>query len=139
VIDVVCSKGTYIRTLADDIGLALGCGAWLSGLRRTASGPLRVEHAVTLQALQAMTDAERNALLHPADSLLADWPQVRLPEDEAGRFLSGLRRRVALGDQAGVRVYGPEPRAFLGSAHITAGELIADRLLSPLEVQALIA
>jgi tRNA pseudouridine55 synthase len=139
VIDVVCSKGTYIRTLADDIGLALGCGAWLSGLRRTASGPLRVEQAVTLEALAGMSETERDALLQSADSLLADWPQVRLPQDEAGRFLSGLRRRVALADAQAVRVYGPEPRAFLGSAHITAGELIADRLLSPLEVQALIA
>jgi tRNA pseudouridine55 synthase len=61
--------------------------------------------------------------------LLADWPLVRLPGDEAGRFLTGLRRRVLLADPR-VRVYGPQPRAFLGSAHITAGELIPDRLLS---------
>ena len=75
----------------------------------------------------------------PLDSLLADWPQVRLPEDEAGRFLSGCAAASRWPDAGAVRVYGPEPRAFLGSAHITAGELIADRLLSPLEVQALIA
>jgi tRNA pseudouridine55 synthase len=138
VIDVVCSKGTYIRTLAESIGEALGCGAHLSALRRTASGPLRIEDAVTLEQLAALDEAERDALLKPADWLLADWPPVHLNDDDAGRFLSGLRRRVAVGDQRAVRVYGPEPRAFLGSAHITAGELIADRLLSPLEVAGLV-
>ena len=70
--------------------------------------------------------------------LLADRPEVRLPASEAARFLQGLRRRTALADAPAVRVYGPEAAAFLGSAHITAGELIADRLLSPPEVQALI-
>jgi tRNA pseudouridine55 synthase len=138
VIDVVCSKGTYIRTLAEGIGEALGCGAHLAALRRTASGPLRIEDAVTLDQLAALGEPERDALLKPADWLLADWPPVRLNDDDAGRFLSGLRRRVAIGDQPAVRVYGPEPRAFLGSAHITAGELIADRLLSPLEVAGLV-
>ena len=61
-----------------------------------------------------------------------------LSTDDAGRFLTGLRRRVAGSDAAAVRVYGSQPHAFLGSAHISAGELIADRLLSPLEVQATI-
>ena len=138
VIDVSCSKGTYIRTLAEDIGAALGCGAHLSALRRTGSGALDVNDAVTLDALAAMDQAAREALLQPADVLLSAWPEVRLPEDEAGRFLCGLRRRVALADAAAVRVYGPSPAAsgaFLGTAHITAGELIADRLLNPLEVQ----
>jgi len=135
VIDVDCSKGTYIRTLAEDIGAVLGCGAHLSALRRTGSGPLDVTDAVTLEALQALGEGERDALLHPADSLLATWPQVLLPDDEAGRFLCGLRRRVALADAPAVRVYGLHPRAFLGTAHITAGELIADRLLSTSEVQ----
>jgi tRNA pseudouridine55 synthase len=138
VIDVRCSKGTYIRTLAEDIGAALGCGAHLAALRRTGSGALDVAGAVSIKALEAMTEPERGALLRPADVLLSAWPEVRLPDDEAGRFLSGLRRRVTLSDAPAVRVYGPEPRAFLGSAHITAGELIADRLLSPLEVQAVL-
>jgi tRNA pseudouridine55 synthase len=135
-LDVSCSKGTYIRTLADDIGQALGCGAHLSALRRTGAGRLDVHDAVTLDALEALSESERDTLLKPTDCLLADWPAVRLPSDEAGRFLSGLRRRVDGADTAVVRVYGSEPHAFLGSAHITAGELIADRLLSPLEVQA---
>ncbi|WP_425259524.1 tRNA pseudouridine(55) synthase TruB [Rubrivivax sp. RP6-9] len=136
VIDVRCSKGTYIRTLAEDIGVALGCGAHLSALRRTGSGPLGLDGAITIEALAALSEPERQALLRPVDTLLAGWPAVRLPDDEAGRFLTGLRRRVALGDAPAVRVYGTNPPAFLGSAHISCGELIADRLLSPLEVQA---
>ncbi len=136
VLDVVCSKGTYIRTLADQIGLALGCGAHLAALRRTGSGALRVRDALTPAALAAMTEEQRDACLLRTDSLVTGWPEIRLDADEAGRFLTGLRRRVAATDLPAVRVYGPEPGAFLGSAHITAGELIADRLLSPLEVQA---
>jgi tRNA pseudouridine55 synthase len=136
VIDVQCSKGTYIRTLAEDIGEALGCGAHLSALCRTASGAMRLGDAVTLEQLTRMSEPERDALLLPADALLADWPRVQLPDDEAGRFLTGLRRRVSLADAAAVRVYGPDD-AFLGSAHIAGGELIADRLLSPAEVAGL--
>jgi tRNA pseudouridine55 synthase len=136
VIDVRCSKGTYIRTLAEDIGEALGCGAHLSALRRIACGKLSLDAAVTLQQLTALSEPERDALLQPADALLADWPRVQLPDDEAGRFLTGLRRRVSLDDAAAVRVYGPDD-AFLGSAHIAGGELIADRLLSPAEVAGL--
>ena len=141
VLDVRCSKGTYIRTLAEDIGAALGCGAHLSALRRTGSGALTVDRTVTMEALQALSETERDALLLPPDVLVAGWPEVHLPDDEAGRFLTGLRRRVPLVDMPAVRVYRrpPEPpdapRAFLGTAHITAGELIADRLLSPIEVQ----
>jgi len=139
VIDVRCSKGTYIRTLAEDIGAALGCGAHLGALRRTASGPLTLERAVTLEQLSALDEAGRDALLLPPDLMLARLPAVALADDEAGRFLTGLRRRVMLPDAPSVRVYGPAPGAFLGSAHICAGELIADRLLSPVEVRGLLA
>jgi tRNA pseudouridine55 synthase len=144
VIDVRCSKGTYIRTLAADIGEALGCGAHLSALRRTASGALTLADAHTLESLAALDETVRDALLLPVDTLLADWPEVRLDDDDAGRFLSGLRRRVDAQDAPCVRVYGPASPAllagasrpaFLGSAHITARELIPTRLLSPLEVQ----
>ena len=138
-IDVRCSKGTYIRTLAEDIGAALGCGAHLSALRRTGSGALSLDAALTLDQLAAMSDAERDASLMDADALLADWPVVRLGSEDAGRFLSGLRRRTDLPDAPNVRVYGPEPKAFLGGAHIAAGELISTRLLSPVEVQGLLA
>jgi tRNA pseudouridine55 synthase len=138
-IAVRCSKGTYIRTLAEDIGERLGCGAHLASLRRTETGALTLAGAITLDALALLDEPARDALLHPPDCLLDDRPLLRLAEAEAARFLSGLRRRVNEPDHELIRVYGPEPAAFLGSAHITAGELIADRLLSPIEVQALIS
>jgi tRNA pseudouridine55 synthase len=150
-LDVSCSKGTYIRTLAQDIGEMLGCGAHLSGLRRTGSGGVTLQGAVTLAALQAMSEPERDAYLQPADVLLSDWPDVLLTEPEAARFMTGLRRRTDLADAAQVRVYGPLPsnphaphaqqgeaRVLLGSAHIKAGELIPGRLLSPVEIQGLV-
>jgi len=139
VIDVRCSKGTYIRTLAEDIGEALGCGAHLSALRRTGAGALTLDGAYTLEQLADMDEPQRDAALQDADALLADWPVVRLQDEDAGRFLSGVRRRLPLADASQVRVYGPQPRAFLGSGHITAGELISTRLLSPIEVQGLLA
>jgi len=137
-IDVLCSKGTYVRTLAEDIGKLLGCGAHLAGLRRTGSGPLTLAGAQTLEALSDMTEAQRDELLLAADSLIADWPVIRLDDEGAGRFFSGVRRRLSLPDTPRVRVYGPQPRAFLGSGHIAGGELISTRLLSPLEVQGLL-
>ena len=137
-LDVRCSKGTYIRTLAEDIGAKLGVGASLAALRRTGSGGLTLEGSVTLSAIEAMPDEQRAALLTSPDRLLLDAPELRLDMQDAVRFLSGLRRRVDAPDAERVRVYGPEERAFLGSAHITAGELIADRLLTPPEVQALL-
>ena len=146
-LDVRCTKGTYIRTLAQDIGEHLGCGAHLIGLRRTGSGGVTLQGAVTLEALQAMSESERDAHLQPADVLLADWPDVLLTEPEAARFLTGLRRRTHLPEAPQVRVYGPLPaaqatgipgRVLLGSAHIQGGELIPTRLLSPAEVQGLL-
>lgn len=149
-LDVRCSKGTYIRTLAQDIGEHLGCGAHLIGLRRTGSGGVSLQGAVSLDQLVAMSEPERELHLLPADVLLGDWPEVLLSEGEAARFLTGLRRRTHLADAPQVRVYGPVPasapdfaghvtgRVLLGSAHIKAGELIPTRLLSPAEVQGLL-
>ena len=136
---VKCSKGTYIRTLGEDIGEALGCGAHLSALRRTATGGFKVSQCVTLAQLEGMTGDERLNCLKPVDSLLAGHLAVTLDAENAGRFLSGVRRRGAWADCAQVAVYGPAAngetgRALLGSGHITAGELIPGRLLSPTEV-----
>lgn len=138
-IEACVSKGTYIRTLAQDLGERLGCGAHLIALQRTASGPLTAGAAITLEALHALEPTAREARLLPPDVLLSGWPAVRLAADEAARFLTGLRRRTDARDCEAVRVYGPEPHAFLGSAHVKGGELIPGRLLSPPEVQALVA
>ena len=71
---VVCSKGTYVRTLCDDIGKKLGCGAARSSLGRTKSGPFRIEDAKTVEDIEKMTLAERIAAVTPVDGLFADLP-----------------------------------------------------------------
>ena len=130
-----CSKGTYIRTLGEDIGEALGCGAHLSALRRIATGGFAVAQCVTLEALEAMTEAQRLACLLPVDSLLADHAVVTLDADNAGRFLSGLRRRGPWPDAAQVAVYASEDAMLLGTARVVTDELIPGRLLSPIEIE----
>lgn len=132
---VTCSKGTYIRTLGEDIGEALGCGGHLVALRRIATGPFDVSQCVTLAELDTMEESERLSQLKPVDALLEGHAAVTLDAENAGRFLSGLRRRGSWPDTERVAVYGEEPHALLGTAHVKAGELIPGRLLSPLEIQ----
>ena len=132
---VTCSKGTYIRTLGEDIAEALGCGGHLSALRRVATGPFTQSDCVTLEELTAMDEPQREARLMPVQTLLSDHTVVTLDAENAGRFLSGVRRRGAWPDLDRVSVFGEQPRALLGSAHVKAGELIPGRLLSPLEIQ----
>lgn len=86
---VACSKGTYIRTLAADIGVALGCGAHLSALRRTRVAALEVMQAITLETVEALPVDQRDSLLQPTDALLAELPAVQLNEQEAGQLLHG--------------------------------------------------
>ncbi len=136
---VRCSKGTYIRTLAQDIGEALGCGAHLTHLRRVATGSFGIAQCVSLDQLQAMTEPERLACLLPVDALLDGHMPVTLGLDDAGRFLSGLRRRGHWPDAAQIAVYGAQPHALLGTAHARAGELIPGRLLTPLEIDQALA
>jgi tRNA pseudouridine55 synthase len=137
-IHVTCSKGTYIRTLGEDIGNALGCGAHLSALRRTVTGPFTADACISLKNLEALTESEREARLLPVDALLEGHTAVTLDVDDAGRFLSGLRRRGNWPDCARTAVYGQSPRALLGTAHVKAGELIPGRLLSPIEIQTIL-
>jgi tRNA pseudouridine55 synthase len=84
-----CSKGTYIRTLAENIGEALGTGAHLRALRRTASGALRIEQAVRLDELEGLTEAGRDARLMPMEALLGDLPRVELDARAEDRFRKG--------------------------------------------------
>ncbi len=132
---VQCSKGTYIRTLGEDIGHALGCGAHLTFLRRIDTGGISVDRCVTLADLEAMDEDERMQQVQPVQTLLAQHTSVTLDSDNAGRFLSGLRRRGQWPDADAVAVFGDAPRALLGVGHIKAGELVPDRLLSPIEIQ----
>lgn len=133
---VTCSKGTYIRTLAEDIGEALGCGAHLTGLRRTAVGDLSLDGAVTLEQIDAHDDAARPAMLAPVDALLQRCAPVTLDEAAAGRFLQGQRiaqrdlpAGTALAEGELARVYGGEPQRLLGVARMREGALRPERLV----------
>jgi tRNA pseudouridine55 synthase len=130
VISVTCSKGTYIRTLAEDIGEALGCGAHLSALRRTAAGAFRLSEAVSLEGLGRMDEDGRDTLLRPVDLILGQLPQVVLEEAVAARFCHGQAVQLE-GVPGGVsRVYGPAGR-FLGLGEDGGGgRLIPKRLLA---------
>ncbi|WP_296495285.1 tRNA pseudouridine(55) synthase TruB [Rhodoferax sp.] len=130
-----CSKGTYIRTLGEDIGEALGCGAHLSALRRLATGGFGLAQCVTLEALEAMTEEQRLACLLPVDSLLAGHTPVTLDGENAARFLSGLRRRGDWPDAVQVAVYASADGSLLGTAQVNSGELIPVRLLSAPEIE----
>ena len=129
-IEVWCSKGTYIRTLAADIGEWLGCGAHLTALRRLATGGVTLSAAVDLPTIEALSPAERDALLLPADSLLAALPTITL-DAEASRRLCLGQTLVWTGSAAGRhRLYGPEGR-FLGTGDVGDDErLRPGRLLA---------
>jgi tRNA pseudouridine55 synthase len=132
---VRCSKGTYIRTLGEDIAEALGCGGHLSALRRVVTGPFAEAQCVSLAQLEVMDDVGRLAALQPVDVLLPGYTEVELNKDSTDRFLNGVRRHGPWSDCDQVAVYGEHPRALLGTASVQGGELIPGRLLSPIEIQ----
>ncbi len=132
-IRVRCSKGTYIRVLAADIGVALGCGASLSALTRTQAGALSLAHdaARTLGALKALSDAERARVLLPVDTLLAGLPLISVDAVQAERLLLGQKlglKHVTITGFA--RIYGPNQR-FLGLVEIgEGGRTVPHRMLA---------
>lgn len=125
VIDVDCSKGTYVRTLAADIGERLGCGAHLTALRRTRIGELVLAGCVTLSELEALTVADRDSRLAPTDSLLATLPEARLDAPATDRIRNGQRIRWFEPAGQQFRLYGAKG-TFLG-----LGALDDDGWLSP--------
>lgn len=133
---VTCSKGTYVRTLAEDIGEALGCGAHLTALRRTAVGDLALDGAVTLEQIEQQDDALRPGMLAPVDALLRKCPPVQLDEAAAARFLQGQRiaRRdlpaeAELAEETLARVYAGDPARLLGVGRMREGALRPERLV----------
>jgi len=103
VIDVHCSSGTYVRSLANDLGKALGCGAYLVGLRRTKSGRFSLRDAVPLRKLQEAFQAGNwYQYLIPAAEALADWPAVELSPDEVEAVRHGHRVKAAPNAQQGM-------------------------------------
>jgi tRNA pseudouridine55 synthase len=125
-IRVRCSKGTYIRTLAHDIGMRLGCGAHLRALRRTGIGKFKIEEALGLDRLAELTELERLGCLRSADILLADLPAVVVDQAQAQALLQG--RPVALSAPVGaVRLYA-EDGLFLGLGAGGHGLLVPKRM-----------
>jgi tRNA pseudouridine55 synthase len=135
-ISVRCTKGTYIRVLAEDIGQALGCGATLAGLRRTAVGTFGVEEAVTLDALEGLPAIRRNACLLPVDCLVSGLPALTLHADAVARISRGQAAQVeVLANRGGLaRLYDREGR-FLGLGELQeGGRLLPKRLVAALPV-----
>lgn len=136
VLDIHCSKGTYIRTLVDDIGQALGCGAHITALRRTKHGQFSLDNAVTLDALISEQEADGpEALdrhLFSLDDLLAELPVITLTEGQTRRFSHGNPVSDGLDLEPGqYRVKDADSGRFLG-----VGEVVADGFLQPLRLVA---
>ncbi len=125
-----CSKGTYVRSLAEDLGRALGCGAHVSALRRTKAGPFGLEDSVTLEALEALKGnqqlAEMDALLLPADAALGGLPLVRLSESGGFYMRQGQPVLVPNAPCNGMVRVALETGEFLG-----VGEILDDGRVAP--------
>ena len=128
-LDVHCSKGTYVRTLVEDIGERLGCGAHVIELRRLGLGPFDGPGMVTLDEIEARAaqgEAALDALLAPVDSALAHWPAVSLDRDSAFYVRHGQAVFVPGAPTRGmVRIYGP------GGAFLGMGEILDDGRVGP--------
>ncbi len=127
--DVLCSKGTYVRTLAEDIGEALGCGGHLIALRRTGIGEFSLDGAYTLAQLEAMDETQRDTCLLPLDRLVKDVPALEVD--------AALEQRLAQGQRLGMRDAYPDGKRrlysagrFIGLGELVGGRLSPDRLLS---------
>ena len=129
VLDVQCSAGTYIRTLAQDIGAELGCGAYLTALTRTAVAGFTLDQAHTLAELETLDASQRQALLMPADCLVAHLPAVQLDAADAEALCQGRNVAFAAAHPGLTRVY-TAAHTFLGLAHAEAGHLVPRRLIA---------
>jgi len=130
-VSVHCSKGTYIRVLAEDIGRALGCGATLAGLRRTAVGAFDITQAITLERLEELPEARRLACMLPVDSLVLELPCMSLEAGPARRLQLGQANQLEGAEMSGlVRLYDLDNQ-FLGLGEVQqGGRLVAKRLLA---------
>ena len=129
VLDVQCSAGTYIRTLAQDIGAALGCGAHLTALTRLGSGGFELEQAHTLAELEALDASQRQALLLPADCLVAHLAAVLLDDTDAEALRQG-RSIAHVATESGLMRAYTASRTFIGLANADAGQLVPRRLIA---------
>lgn len=125
-IRVSCSKGTYIRVLAEDIGEVLGCGAHLSRLERLSLGPFRLEEAVSEETLVSLSEEERIARLRPADELAFACPPLVVDGRSAAKFLQGQAIATAARDKAEYRIYDEGGR-FLGTGESGGSGMLQPR------------
>lgn len=129
VMRVDCSKGTYIRSLAMDIGAALGCGAHLCALRRTRIGAFEIADSVPLAQLEQADAGGRDAMLAPADALVKDFPRIDLDPLQSQYMLQGRPLSLTEQGEGFARIYSPD--AFLGLAEWKQdGKLWAKRLIA---------
>lgn len=133
-LSVRCSKGTYIRSLVEDIGEALGCGAWVSRLQRTACGPYHCGQMVTLEALEALAeqgDEALDAVLLPPETAVPHWPEVHLTLEEADKMLHGQPLKTGLSAAPSVQLWAVDSgvRLLIGIGRIDDGRIRAKRLL----------
>lgn len=128
VLRIGCSKGTYIRTLAEDIAVALGTVGHLTALRRTATGPFRIEAAITLDALEAIDAAARSTTLLPVDAPLTEMAPIAVDADGARALVEGRAASAPTGAAGRLRAYGPAGR-FIGVVAAAAGVLRPLRLV----------
>lgn len=129
-ISVSCSKGTYVRVLAEDIGKALGCGGYLLALRRTGIRDLELVDAIGLDELGEMDETARAAQLLPIDRLVIVFPAVCLSQEAGQRLINGLTVSAINTTPGLVRLYD-STGAFLGvGENRVDGVLIAKRLVS---------
>jgi tRNA pseudouridine55 synthase len=129
-IGVDCSKGLYVRTLAEDIGRALGCGAHLGGLRRTRVGPFGLAEAIGLDRLEETDLSRRRSRLLAVDALLQSLPRIDLDLEASRQLGCGRPVTCEVQDALRARVYGPAGR-LLGVASVDGGILTARRLVNP--------
>jgi len=134
VLDIVCSKGTYIRTLAEDIGKVIGCGAHVSQLRRLKSGPYEIDETVTMEQLEQLRDDGYDALdrtLLPTCTAVQQWPSVELTDITASYFRQGQPVQVASSPTSGwVRIFN-ESRIQDESNFLGVGEILDDGRIAP--------
>ncbi|MBI4808038.1 MAG: tRNA pseudouridine(55) synthase TruB [Nitrosomonadales bacterium] len=126
---VLCSKGTYVRTLAEDIAGVLGCGGHLIALRRTRIGEFKLDDAYTLKQLEAMGEEQRDACLMPLDRLVQELPSLELDAVQADRLAKGQKLGLSDGHPDGKRRLYADGR-FIGLGELAGGRLVPSRLLS---------
>lgn len=128
-VTVECSKGTYIRVLAEDMGRVLGCGAYMLALRRTRIGDFEIGQAATLEFLEALSPEDRDAQLLPPECLLSKFPEVMLDRDSAHYFRQGQSIWLPKQAHGGVVVVYDENRCLVGIGEITDDGKVAPKRL----------